>query len=391
AVSGHRDTGFTSCPGNRIYGVLADVAQVVSLTGLPKLYGPTVRGGPGGTVRFTGRLSAPASWTVTVVDALGKTVATGGGTGDSVDWTWDATAVPSGSYSWTMSGGEGVRPATGTLGARAVTLAVTNAAARPSSVTPNGDGRDDSTVISYTLTAPATVTATLVDPAGSQLATLFSEGRPAGQQSFAFTAESVPDGVYRIVLTAVGANGRQATASVSLLVNRTLSAFAAARAAFSPNGDGKLDRLAFTFALASPAQVKLRILRAGRWVATVFSGPLAPGAQRLEWDGRKRYGRLLDGVYEAELQATDVVGMVSQRVTFGSDTKRPELRLVRIRPLRFRVSERAEVVVVAGGRRHVVKAPAAGVYAVPGEADPSAVRAVAWDAAGNRSLPARYP
>ena len=66
AISGHRDTGPTSCPGAALYSRLPDIARAVALTGLPKLYAPQVVGGLGGSVRFTARLSAPAAWTVTV-------------------------------------------------------------------------------------------------------------------------------------------------------------------------------------------------------------------------------------------------------------------------------------------------------------------------------------
>ncbi len=54
AISGHRDTGPTECPGNGAYDLLPELSKRVSLTGLPKLYSPVVTGAPGGTVRFQG-------------------------------------------------------------------------------------------------------------------------------------------------------------------------------------------------------------------------------------------------------------------------------------------------------------------------------------------------
>ena len=53
-ISGHRDTGFTTCPGSQLYGELPRIARAVAQTGLPKLYFPKVTGAPGGMVRFTG-------------------------------------------------------------------------------------------------------------------------------------------------------------------------------------------------------------------------------------------------------------------------------------------------------------------------------------------------
>ena len=51
---------------------------------------------------------------MTVADSTGTIVATGTGTSQDVDWTWDATAAAPGSYSWTIAAGDTVRSATGT-------------------------------------------------------------------------------------------------------------------------------------------------------------------------------------------------------------------------------------------------------------------------------------
>ena len=227
AIVGHRDTGFTDCPGDRLYARLGVLAQTVAQTGLPKLYAPLVRGRLGGLVNFGARLSASLPWTVTVTDAAGAVVASGAGTGTAVDWTWDAMLTPPGRYAYSIGAGPTVRPAVGTIGA-ASGLAVTDVKAVPVTFSPNGDGIDDATTISYTLGAGATVTATLVDAAGTTLATLFTEAKAAGPQSFAFTADGVPDGTYRVVLTAVNGGGRTVTATVEVIVSRVLSAFALA-------------------------------------------------------------------------------------------------------------------------------------------------------------------
>jgi hypothetical protein len=57
AVSGHRDTGYTSCPGDTLYAQLGEVAAQVAQLGVPKLYAPAVSGALGGPIRFTARLS----------------------------------------------------------------------------------------------------------------------------------------------------------------------------------------------------------------------------------------------------------------------------------------------------------------------------------------------
>jgi hypothetical protein len=221
AITAHRDTGFTTCPGSALYRRLPAIARAVGAIGLPKLYAPAVTGRIPGRVRFRARLSSALPWTVTVSDVRGTILGSVIGTSAAVDWTWDATAYPSGKYFWQISAGMGLRPASGTLGGKPPPLRLTGVAATPPSISPNGDGVDDFATISYTLSVPATVTATLLDATGGTVSTLFAdEFRGAGPQSFVFYGDSIADGFYEIVLKAKAANGTQASASTDLVVDR---------------------------------------------------------------------------------------------------------------------------------------------------------------------------
>ena len=71
AVSGHRDTGLTTCPGDLLYARLPAIAAAAQALGLPKLYEPKVTGGIGGRVRFQARVSGALPWKVTVADSAG--------------------------------------------------------------------------------------------------------------------------------------------------------------------------------------------------------------------------------------------------------------------------------------------------------------------------------
>jgi hypothetical protein len=384
AVSGHRDTGFTSCPGAALYSQLDAIAQQAQSDGLPKLYAPSVRGALGGQVRFRARLSESLSWTVTVADATGTVVATGTGTSQDVDWTWDASTAAPGSYSWTISAGDNVRPASGTIGAKPVSLAITSATALPRTITPNGDGQTDSSKISYTLTAPATVTATLRGPDGQDLSVLFSQARRAGKQSFSFTAAGIPDGRYEIVLSA--SDGRTTVSSVvPVLVDRTVAGFNVSPMAVSPNGDGVQDTVTFGFQLAQAASVKLEIAQAGKTLVSVYSADLAPGAQTIPWSPTG----LKDGKYAGVLTATNDVGTVTHSVLFRIDTVAPELRALSFRGLRFRVSEPATIRLTLNGKL-VVRTVRAGAFSFHASSVRS-VRVVAQDAAGNVSRTLKYP
>jgi hypothetical protein len=384
AVSGHRDTGFTTCPGAALYSQLDAIAQQAQSDGLPKLYTPSARGAIGGQVRFRARLSQSLAWTVTVADGTGAVVANGTGSSQDVDWTWDASTAAPGLYSWTISAGANVLPASGTIGAKPVALAISSATALPRTITPNGDGQTDFSQISYTLTTPATVTATLRGPDGQDLSVLFSQALPAGKQSFRFTAAGVADGRYEIVLSAN--DGRTTVTSVvPILVDRTVGSFTAAPLAVSPDGDGVDDTVTFGFELAQAASVKLEIAQAGKTLASVYSANLPPGAQTVSWTPTG----LKDGKYAGVLTATNDLGTVTHSVLFRIDTVAPVLRALSFRGLRFRVSEQAVIRLTLNGKL-MTRTVRAGVFSFRALRVRS-VRIVAQDAAGNVSRTLKYP
>jgi flagellar hook assembly protein FlgD len=386
-VSGHRDTGLTDCPGNALYNLLNSLGGQVAEIGLPKLYAPTVTGAVPGTVRFRARLTALLPWTVDVADATGKTIASSAGFGAEIDWSWDASLLPPGSYSYAIRAGTDVTPALGAIGGGEAGLAIAGVATDPETVSPNEDGVADQTTITYTLTVPANVTITVRDSLGEAVATIAKSWKRAAEHAVGFDAAALPDGIYQVEIAAAATGGRQAVATTQIAVSRTLGRVTAARTAFSPNLDGRADRIAFRFELGAPAEVRLRILKNGKWVATPFSGPLARGARKLEWDGTKRVGRPLDGGYEAVLEATDTIATSSVVLPFSSDTRRPNLRIVQRYPLRIWVSEPARLTLRFGSRTRSWDAAVPGTARVPNVPRLGVVRVVAWDAAGNSSIP----
>jgi hypothetical protein len=389
-ISGHRDTGFTACPGNAAYRRIPSLAQAVASTGLPKLYFPTVRGSLGGSVRFAARLSAVLPWTVTVRDATGRAVAAGTGIGTEVSWTWDSSAVPRKRYAWSIEA-PGVRPAHGSLGGTVTAppaALLSDLLVSPALVTPNGDGVADFATVSYALRDPALVTATIADEQTTTVVTLFSEQKEAGRQSFRFLADGVPDGRYRITLTAQAADGTRATATATIVVSRVLQSFALDRALFSPNGDGVLDRVTFSFDLATPASVRLDVLRGARVVATPFAADADAGQRSVHWDGSVPTGRLADGRYDAVLEVRNSTATVSVSSSLVSDTTAPRLTLLSTRPLRVRISEPGVLTVYGRGRQLTLRVRA-GVFLLPATARAS--RAFVRDEAGNRSKVLRIP
>jgi N-acetylmuramoyl-L-alanine amidase len=374
AVSGHRDTYPTECPGNALYAQLPSIAQGAAALGLPKLYQPVATGTIGGPIRFTARLTTALPWTVTVVDAHGSVVASGSGNGSVVDWTWDATAAAPGHYGWTIAAGPNVRAATGTIGAQSAPLAITGAGASPAVVSSTSQ-------ITYTLSVAATVTATLADANGVPVASLFVESKPAGKQSFLFTVSpTVPDGPYTIQLQAQSADGQQATADVPIRIDRTVTDFSAAPAAISPNGDGVQDAVSIYFDLSRAASATLAVQRNGSRVTSLLSGSYAAATPvTTTWDGAVAGKPVRDGVYALAL----TTGGTTRTLPLAVDRRPPKLRVLSWSRLRFAVDEAATVQLVAAGRTYAKTVKAAGRVSFSVAPRPSHYVVRAQDLAGN--------
>ncbi len=388
AVSGHRDTGFTECPGNLLYARLGSIAATARATGGLKIFEAKAEVS-GSSIRVRARLSRASAWTAAVTSSSGAEVARGSGSETAVDWTWESAGTPVGSYTWTVAAGS-ARPATGTLraGGGAAPLAIEGLAAEPEAISPNGDGQADTTAVTYRISAPANVTVELTDAIGGVVATVVDRvWTHAGQQSVTVDAAALADGAYNVVVTARTVAGVSVQKIIPLSVNRTLGLVAIAPASFSPNGDGRKDRLTLSFGLTAPADVRIRIEREGRWVASPLSGALMPGTQRFAWDGMRAAGILRDGEYRAVVEATGGVGVISYGVPFLSDTVAPRVRILPGKRLRVEVSEPSTLTFVIDGqslRREVRKA---GIAGIPWSGPAARVRVVAWDAAGNASGP----
>jgi hypothetical protein len=328
AISGHRDTGPTSCPGTALYSRLFDIARMVAATGLPKLYAPQAVGGLDGRVRFTARLSAPAAWTVTVRGKAGAVVARGRGTGTAVAWTWNAPRVTTGSYTWTIEAGLQTRPASGAIGTAPPPAppppspppsapVVAGLTVAPPVLAPDGVGTDDGLVVSYTLSARASVTATVVDATGTVVATPFAaQLQGARRQSFTYPANALADGSYTLVVSAAGEDGRTGTLVASFAVDRTLSGLALSTSTLTPNGDGVDDTLGIAFTLASSANVTVQIEQAGALVASVVTESLPAGAAQLTWDGTTQSGPATAGAYDAVVFVDGPFGRTRHVVPF---------------------------------------------------------------------------
>jgi hypothetical protein len=387
AISGHRDTGLTECPGQRLYAMLPSIAKRVGALGLPKLYAPLAAPDEGGGIRFTARLSSSLAWRVTVTDATGAVLGTGSGTGADVDWTWPPPdTIPPG-VGWRIEA-PGATPAAGTLAAQSTTaLQIAAATVAPLTLSPNGDGQGDTVEVGFTLTSDANVGADVVDATGAVVAQAAPlRWRRAGERTITVGGQSLADGTYTLRLTAKAAGGRVATTELPLLVTRTLGRVTLDADSFTPNGDGRGDTLVITVPLAAPATLTVRILRDGKWVATPLAGSFDAGTQVARWDGTKRIGRAPDGGYVVSVESGDAVGTARVVLPVVLDRTAPVVRVVSAAPAVLRVSEPATLAVRVNGALRTLSVTAPGTVRLRGIARLRTLVVVARDAAGNRAV-----
>jgi hypothetical protein len=367
AISGHRDTGFTDCPGDALYAQLPQIAKDVAALGGPKIYAPLAAQAGEGQTRLTAKLSTAVPWTVTITSSTGEQVAQGTGTGSRVDWTWDASTAPPDRYTWTIAA-TGARPATGVLGATAA-LALQKTAAQPAAIAPG-----ETTAISYTLTVPATVTATLVSPAGVVLSNLLTAAKPAGSQTLQFTPPpGLLNGLYSIALTAT-AGARTVDATIPFTVDDIVTGMTVTGTT-----------LHFTLTRL-PVSLSLQVLRGSQVVAEPAVPTPAIGPQAVTWDS----GSSADGTYTIALSVTDDATTFTRSLDVTLDRTPPAVTALSYRNLRFRVSEPATLTLVAGTRRFVRVLHKAATTQFWLKTKPAAYRLIAVDLAGNRTV-VRYP
>jgi flagellar hook assembly protein FlgD len=386
AISGHRDTGPSECPGTLAYRLLPAIARRVSVTGLPKLYSPTVVGALGGPIRFQARLSIALAWSVTIVDGTGKTVATGRGSGPLVDWTWHSTA--SGHYTWTIAA-PGIRIASGRLGKGTTPppptpFSLTNLLVAPSVITPAADGTGGDTTVSFTLGGPARVTAQVVDATGTLVGSVLDEERLAGNNTFVWSAGTLPDGRYRLAVTATQET-RHVTKAFDVVVDRTLTGLPPALPPISPNGDGVDDTLTLAFTLTQNVPLRVDIEQSGAVLATPFTGQPGTGPHTVAWDGTANGAPLPNGRYQVVVSFTDALGDVQISIPLTIDTVPPVLTLVDLATLRFTLSEPATVTALVDQSTTIMVSEPKGTFTLPFTGTVLQVSAQAQDAAGNLS------
>ena len=295
----------------------------------PKISGSTMTSGivsPNGDGRFdsttisvavTGHLSF--GWAIQrMADGVaGPSVNSGSRPSKTVVLTWDGKTgsgaiVPDGLYRITIWAADASnnraqvqrfvtvdrRPAAVTL--RAV----------PACVSPDGDGRSDSTTMTMHADAPITGSARILDSKGVGLRRWTFSAATAG--SWVWNGRDsagrvLPDGRYVLRIWGLDRAGNQTIRDLPITIDRTIRTVTWSRTSFVPS---RGQTATVSFALTRAASVTVSIDRAGTVVRGIWKAkPVAAGTYRWTWNGRTSSGALLaPGTYRVSVTARSSIG-----------------------------------------------------------------------------------
>lgn len=222
---------------------------------------------------------------------------------------------------------------------------ITGAAFAPQTITPNADGSDDVTILSYGLSRSARVTISLTDANGQTYAFRQDEPRIPQDYNVAFSGvvdgftlpdedfgdqqilrRLIPDGVYTWRVQAVDTEGATDERSGTLTIQDgdsplpELTEFTVPSEPFTPNQDGIYDRVQINAFLSKDADLKAYLLSplGEQFYLSEVQDEVLPnmaGRHRFDYDGGvdNRVDPPPDGTYEVVAVAQDAVGQKVQR------------------------------------------------------------------------------
>jgi hypothetical protein len=196
---------------------------------------------------------------------------------------------------------------------------------RPDVITPNADGLEDVARIAYKLSRSANLSIYLVDEAGERHYFRQDRRRSVGDYRVDFGGviggSMLPDGRYTWVVEAVTDGGDTARAEGPLIIQDAdterpqLEGFSVYPQVFTPNQDGKHDRVAINYYLTKEAEVSVYLLGPDDQKYPVAERerdvePGEPGFHTYDYEGGVDLGAdpPPDGDYIVRAEAVDRVG-----------------------------------------------------------------------------------
>lgn len=238
-------------------------------------------------------------------------------------------------------------------------------------ITPDGKGLHDETDVSFTLTKRADVSATLIGPDGKSYVLRPPMTRTPDQYAIAFRGvvpvpgkyghdwlRVVPDGTYRLVVTAKDLSGRMVRREATITVKNAdttppeITDVSVQFTTITPNGDGDRDTTTINYALTKKAEVRAYATdAAGRFFLIMAPKKVEASLQSFTWDGSQSGGDILpDGRYTIHIEATDAAGNFTDYATevtiANGGTPRAEIVSAKFAPTAIAVGGDIHITVV---------------------------------------------
>ncbi len=202
----------------------------------------------------------------------------------------------------------------GAVGPDTTPPALTANVAGPLLISPNGDGRLDTVDVRGTALGGAVWTLAIspaADLTGAPVRTIAGTGETiaATWDGRGDGGTTLPDGPYRLRLTAADAAGNQAAQEwiVQLDATPPVLAVTLSAGAFSPNGDGYAETATISVTPGETVTGTIQILLGTRSIRSIALA--ASGVTRFAWDGRDDAKRgVADGRYVVQVTARDAAG-----------------------------------------------------------------------------------
>lgn len=211
--------------------------------------------------------------------------------------------------------------------------AISGYAAAPASISPNGDGTNDTTTVSGSWDRYATWSLAIKNGAGATVRSYSGSGTALSQAWDGKDASgaTVADGTYTASLAATDIDGLQSSQDATVVVDGQapqVSGPTASPAAFSPNADGTKDTTTVSATVSdatAPIDWTLGIKNAAGSTVRTYSGSGTSVSQA--WDGKNASGTVQpNGTYTASLTAVDGAGNSrTATTTVALDTAPPSI------------------------------------------------------------------
>lgn len=230
----------------------------------------------------------------------------------TLSYTWNASSIPAGVKTLTVTATNGGGTSKKTASVRLVTVASPSVSALASSQT------DKQATLSYVLNQRGNVSIS-VEQNGKAVRTLTLGEQAAGKKTAVFTGTSYGTYTYRVTLTNPLGSSHAETGSFTLRDTLTPSIT-------STSASVSGERATISFSTNKEAIVTVRVLKGKTVVKTLAGGNRVKGTHRLTWDGTP-------GTYTAHVTMTDTSGRtatVSKSFTLvKKQTTTPSIHVVK--------------------------------------------------------------